>query len=96
VIENIALRPPAGRRNLQLPVHSGIYRVINPGKPGSNHLLSPHCETMTLSFANPDGMTINGRRQPRPTCLAGVFFIALDGWRSALLANKTLTFCSQH
>jgi hypothetical protein len=70
----------AAKRNLQLPVHSGNHRVTNPGKTESNHLLSPHCETIHLSFANPDGMDINARRQPRPVQLAGVFF-RLNAWQ---------------
>ena len=77
VIENIVLSIEGCRHNLDLSVNSGAHQVTNPGKSGGNHLLSPHCETITLSSANPDGMDIDVRRQPRPTRLVGVFCFLL-------------------
>jgi hypothetical protein len=64
VIENFALQAQAGRNTVNLSVHSGINRVTNPGKSGSNHLLSSQCETITLSSAKPDGMSITPAANP--------------------------------
>ena len=66
-------------------INSGFSWVTNPGITGSNHLLPPHCETSTLSFANPDGMSINARCQPRLVNLTGVFcFWAMVFFKRAL------------
>jgi len=48
-------------------------RVANPGKSGSNHLLSSHWRRFISLLRKPDGMSINARRQPRSVQLPGVF-----------------------
>jgi hypothetical protein len=73
VIEKMVLPPSGQRFNLQLRVHSRINRVTNPGKSGSNHLLSSHWRRIISLLRKPDGMGINARRQPRSASLPGVF-----------------------
>jgi hypothetical protein len=63
----------------------GLYRVTNPGKPGSNHLLPIALGTIHLSFCEtPDGMSFIARRQPRTVKLAGVFTLGFPVSRAAL------------
>jgi hypothetical protein len=47
--------------------------VTNPGKSGSNHLLPTHCETITLSFAKPDGMGLMPAINPGQVNCPGFF-----------------------
>ncbi len=76
-------------------INSGFSQVTNPGITGSNHLLPPHCETSTLSFANPDGMGINARCQPRLVNLTGVFcFLEGSFFQSGIdLSARVLKTC---
>lgn len=64
VIEKLGLPAGPARFNLQMSDSSDISWVTSPGLTGSNHLLPPHCETMTLSFAKPDGMGITSAISP--------------------------------
>jgi hypothetical protein len=75
VIEKMVLPLHRQRFNLQLRVHSRINRVTNPGKSGSNHLLSSHWRRFISLLRKPDGMSINARRQPRSVQLPGVFLL---------------------
>jgi hypothetical protein len=75
VIEKMVLPAAAHGLNLQLSVHSGIHRVTTPGKTESNHLLSSHWRRFISLLRNPDGMSINARRQPRSASLPGVFLL---------------------
>ena len=56
-------------------IDSGSHWVTNPGKTGSNHLLLSHCETITLSFAKPDGMSITPAVNPGQSSWPGFFVL---------------------
>lgn len=93
MIENIVLPIPGRRHTLHLSDYSGVHQVTNPGKSGGNHLLSPHCETMTLFFANPQR---HGHQRPpsAPTNSFGRGFCIFAAQISiALLAIATWTSC---
>jgi hypothetical protein len=59
--------------------------VTNPGKSGSNHLLPTHCETITLSFAKPDGMGLMPAINPGQVNCPGFFISAASGLKSYLI-----------
>ena len=75
VIEKMVLPPRRQRFNLQLRVHSRIQPGNQPRKIWKQSLAFTALETIHLSFANPDGMSINARRQPRSVSLPGVFLL---------------------
>ena len=73
VINKFVLRPGASGLNLQLSESIGLYRVTNPGKTGSNHLLPPHGKTIHLSPAKPDGMSFKPAANPGQSSWPGFF-----------------------
>jgi hypothetical protein len=75
VIEKMVLPPGGLRFNLQLRVHSRIQPGNQPRKIWKQSLAFTALETIHLFFANPDGMSINARRQPRSVQLPGVFLL---------------------
>jgi len=68
VIEKLALPVRNAGFNLQLSVQSDASRVTSPGQNGRNHLCLSHCETITLSFAKPDGMGLMPAINPGQSC----------------------------
>jgi hypothetical protein len=62
-----------GRFTLKLSDSLDITGLAKPGFSGGNHLPSPHCETITLSFAKPDGMGITPAISPGQSNWPGLF-----------------------
>jgi hypothetical protein len=83
VIEKFALHDASRRFSLQLSESIGLYRVTNPGKNGSNHLLPPHGETIHLSPANPDGMSFKPAANPGQFSWPGFLF-----WATCLFGRR--------
>ena len=77
VIEKMVLPARRGRFNLQLPDSFGHQPGNQPRKNWRQSLAFNALETIHLFFANPDGMSINARRQPRSVQLPGVFLLGL-------------------
>jgi hypothetical protein len=72
-------------------IDSGSHWVTNPGKTGSNHLLLSLCETITLSFAKTDGMSITPAVNPGQPSWPGFFVL-----EHHFFSNKSLTFWPGH
>lgn len=86
VIEKMVLPARRGRFNLQLPDSFGHQPGNQPRKNWRQSLAFNALETIHLSFAKPDGMSINARRQPRSVQLPGVFLLGRPSF-----SNKALT-----
>jgi len=72
----------AGGLTCSCLIHLGIQPGNQPRKNWKQSLAFIALGTIHLSFAKPDGMSINARRQPRSAQLPGVFLlgIVLSEW----------------
>jgi len=77
VIEKMVLPLGQQRFNLQLPVHSGIQPGNQPRKIWKQSLAFTALETIHLSFAKPDGMSIKPAVNPGQSNCPGFFFLGL-------------------
>ena len=77
VIEKMDLPARRSRFNLQLPVDSGSQPGSQPRKIWKQSLASTALETIHLSFAKPDGMSIKPAVNPGRFNCPGFFFWAL-------------------
>ena len=77
-IEKMVLPPARLRFNLQLPVHSGIQPGNQPRKIWKQSLAFTALETIHLSFAKPDGMSIKPAVNPGQSNCPGFFFLGFD------------------